>query len=175
MFHNFSLWKNLIRNKQWGAVASKSMIGLGLHGITKFPLMASMFMIAELFTDEEMDYLMYQGAEELDDLTNTPIGSILHRGMGSAVGLDTRDMLGEDSPLITDMYANSWGKTWHDKLIEIGLGAPYGFVKDVAVGSGALVDWTFDQLSDQTYYSEIEEKKIRQKMKKLFLYLLRMY
>lgn len=171
-FYNYGMWRSLIQNKQYSALWAKAAIGLGMHGITKFPLFASLFLLADLFTEDDTDHLMWQAADWLND--KVPMaGSIAHEGLGSIVGFDLRNTFGESTPLITDLYAESWADTWDGKLVEITLGAPAGFSKDVINGlqaSGeAIIDSIFDRGISLDEDKERRAGKILKGMSPIFL------
>ena len=166
-YYNYGLYHNLIKGKQWGAVASKSMVGLGMHGIAKFPLMAGLFAIAELFTDDDIDYTVMRLADELDAKTQTPLGTLLRGGVGAPFGVDMREMMGESSPLITDVIANTWSPSWEGKLLEVTLGAPLGFSKNMIGGTQDMIEVLKDGIMNDANYTNKERRAHLDKVTKV--------
>lgn len=158
-FYNTSMYYDMIKGRQWGALGTKMMVGTGMHGITKFPLIASLFMLAELFTDEDMDYTVLRAAYEMDDKLPIPLGKFLRGGFGGFAGIDTRDMLSETTPLITDIVANSWAPTWESKLLEVTLGAPLGFTKDAVDAAQGIKDIIGSKITGNTMYTKAERDR----------------
>lgn len=167
-FYNYSLYHNLIKEKAWGALASKAMVGMGLHGIKSFPLMASLFMIAGLFTDEDLDYQALKLAEDIDEIVPVPLGKFLDKGIASALGtgIDFSNTFAEDSPLLTDLIANTYSKTWEGKLLELSLGAPLGFSRNMVTGMTEFYETLTDNILGDQFLTEKQKKhKIEQLVK----------
>ena len=159
-FYNYGLWRDMIKNKQGMALFSKFTTGMLMHGVTSFPLMASMMMLADLFDDDTTDYKVWQLADAIDEKL-PGVGKVLNRGLGTLIGWDLSQTFGEDTPLATDLYANSWADTWHGKLVEIGLGAPFGFAQTQIAGSKAIKEQLWSDLVTHTYSTDSEKKRAR--------------
>ncbi len=166
-FYNWGMWQSLVKNRQWSAFTTKAMVGFGLHGLTKFPLIATMIGIADLFSDEDMDYKMWKASDALDEILPMKMGSVFHRGMGAWANLDLRQTFGEDTPLLTDLYADAWSKTWDAKVQEIGLGAPYGFIKDMATASVGFKEIVFDAIDGNNISTDAEKAKAKKMLLKM--------
>jgi len=161
-FYNYGMWRNMIHNKQFAPLAAKFMVGAGMHGLTKFPLFASMLYIADLFTDDDLDYEMWEASDWLDE--NIPgefAGGLLHRGIGSFFNVDLRETFGEDTPLISDLWAESWAKSWESKVLDITLGAPLGFSKDYISGLSTSVDQIWRSIDENTFSTDKEKKRAK--------------
>jgi hypothetical protein len=140
-FNNFGQYADLIKNKQYSSLYAKAAISMGLHGLVGYPLIQSIFMLADAFIDEPMDYQMFKLADELDEvLPGDNGGKVLTRGLTTLVGSDMSRMFSEDTPLITDVYGAAWGDSWMDKATNIVIGAPGAFTSDMINGSIDLVD-----------------------------------
>lgn len=159
-FYNYGLWRDMIRGKQGAALFSKLTTGVLLGGVKTLPLMASVMMLADLFNDDTTDYKLWQLADAIDEKL-PGVGKVLNTGLGSLLGWDLSRTLGEDTPLATDLYANSWADTWHGKLVEIGLGAPFGFAQTQIAGSAQLKNEIWDMITNNTYHTQEEEKRAR--------------
>lgn len=155
-FYNFGLWTELIRNRQWGALGVKSAIGLGMHGVKGFPMIAGLTMLAQMWADEDIDKTAIEMSDYLDQLTGTPIGSVLHKGLGTAAGLDLSNTFDESAPIITDMYARTWSKNWQGKLLELSLGAPITYSAEYANNMSELFNRMKDQVTGDKFYTEEE-------------------
>lgn len=171
-FYNYGMWTSMLRNKQFAGLATKMMVGLGFHGIKAFPLMASLMYVAQMFTEDDVNYEMWKLADMLDK--EVPMaGSIVHRGIHSVMGLDMSDTFGESVPLIPELWAESWSKSWEGKLLEIGLGAPFGFSKDMIAGTSEFVDDVWKQVLDKSAITNEDERKratrIKEKMLPVFI------
>ena len=130
-FYNFGQWQEMIRNKQFSAIWTKAIVGLGLHGLKGMPLMATFMALGDFFTDENMDYELYKLSDELDEAFGFNLGSATLRGVPNFIGMDTSDMFAEITPLATDVFGAAWGDTWEERLNNIIEGAAVGFAKDV--------------------------------------------
>lgn len=166
-FYNYGLYEQLIRQRQWGALSSKMMVGLGMHGITAFPLMASMFAVAQLFSDEDIDYTMLKTADYLDEKMPFNIGTALKNGVGGWLGLDMRNTFDESTPIITDLISNTWAKSWEGKVIELSLGAPFGFTKDAVAGAAELKDSFIKMINSDEFITEAERESSLRRVRKL--------
>lgn len=158
-FYNYGLWRSMIHNKQYGALASKAIVGAGMHGVTKFPLFVSLFALADLFTDEEMDYTLLNASNGLDNML-PGLGTTLHKGLAGNLGLDFRETFGEDTPLVTDLFAEAWAQSWNGKVVETIGGAPYGFITDQVGGVNAAREMIWDWATGNDLVSE-QEKDIQ--------------
>jgi hypothetical protein len=136
------------------------MIGLGMHGITKFPMFAGLLFLADLFSEDDLDYQLWKAADELDEL-GIPVGSIMHRGLGSLIDVDLRNTLGESTNLVTDRLAESWGTDWEKRVIGLAMGAPYATIKDMLVATGDITAQLYNIIEDDTFTSVEERKKAR--------------
>ncbi len=168
-FYNYSLYHNLIKEKAWGALGSKIMVGMGMHGIKSFPLMAGLFMIAGLFTDDDIDYQALKLANEIDELVPVPLGKFLDKGLASALGtgIDFSNTFAEDSPLLTDLIANSYSKTWEGKLLELSIGAPLGFSRNVTMGITELYDTVKENIINDQFLTAKQKQERLNKIAKL--------
>jgi hypothetical protein len=166
-FYNYGMWRSMIHNKQNAALWTKASVGLGMHGITKFPLFASVFLLADLFTDDDIDNIQWEAADWLNENVAKGSGDILHRGLGGLIGLDLRQTFGEDTPLVTDLYAESWADTWDGKLMEITLGAPFGFSKDIVNGIRAGNDLLLGTIFNNKLMDGDDADRMLSRMSKL--------
>jgi hypothetical protein len=103
---------------------------------------------------------MWQIADNIDEIV-PEAGGILHRGVGSVFGIDFRDTFGETTPLAPDLYANAWSDTWQGKLVELSLGAPFGFTQDAVKGVSAFKDWAWDTITNNTTSTEKDFAKAK--------------
>jgi hypothetical protein len=165
-FYNYGMYRTLFAKRQYDALASKIIIGAGMHGIAAFPFMATMMAVGNLFTDDDIDYEMWKLSDELDKIVPFA-GGILHRGVGSVVGADLRQMYGEDTPLASDLWAEAWSKSWESKLLEIGLGAPLGFTKTTINALSVAKDELWKSVSDSAITTEADQRKADKIMRTL--------
>ena len=156
--HNLGLYEKLFRDKQWGALGIKLAVGAGLHGITKFPLMATAFAIANLFTEDEADYEVLQAIQSLDDIIGGKVGSILARGTGTLAGVNMSDLFAEHTILPGDIWASTRAYSAEGKVAESMFGAPYGFAKDVLDEASALKTHLVDMTLMDKSLTEAERK-----------------
>ena len=167
-FYNYGLWRSMIHNKQHAALASKVITATGTAGITRVaPLLASLTMLTDMFTDEDIQWQMWNVSKQLDDEVGGKIGTILHRGLPGLIGLDLRETFAQDSPLITDLWANSWANSWHGKMIDIALGAPFGFSKDLTKGGLDMTDYIYRRVVTDDFYTNEEKDVLKRSLKKL--------
>ncbi len=130
--HNTGLYYEFIRNKNYAAISTKALIGLGLHGLPGFAFVPTLFAVMNLFTEDDVEHEALRALADLDDkLGGLPIGTILGRGVHPILGMEARQLYGEESVFPTDIYAKIRGKKpVTDKLTEVMLGAPWGLTQD---------------------------------------------
>lgn len=157
-FYNYGQWHTLLKDKNYSALYTKGLVSLGMAGIKGLPLFASAMMIANLFTDEDMDYKTLRMATELDKIIPQPISNLIEGGMGRWLGADTERMFGGDTPLITDLIANTWEKTWYGKLAEITLGAPLGFSKSEVQAANEMKNAMIREITGDTFMSKKDQE-----------------
>jgi hypothetical protein len=168
-FYNYGQWAEMIKNKHYSALYAKVAVGTGLHGVAAFPLLSGMFALADMFTDDDtsMDYEMYKLADSIDEAAGFDVGKVLHKGLGSLAGADLSQMFGEDTPILSDVYARSFGSTWEEKVDNVMQGASVGFIRDMAENSVKLVDTVIDQVTRDIPATPEENEKAIRLMKKL--------
>lgn len=159
-FYNYGLWRDMIKNKQGAALFSKVTTGMLMHGVRAFPLAATAMMLADLFNDDTTDYKLWQLQDAIDKQL-PGVGKVLNTGLGNLLGWDLSRTFGEDTPLATDLYASSWADTWHGKLVEIGLGAPFGFAQTQIAGGTQIKNEIWDMITANTYHTKDELKRAR--------------
>lgn len=169
--HNLALYEYLMRNKLWGALGTKLMAGVAFHGITKFPLMATMWAIANIFSDDDVEYESLRLLEDLDKYV-PKLGTLLARGGGGLAGLSMENLFDERSILPTDTWDNLKAKSWEGKLAESMFGAPYGLGKDAVTSADAIFN-TLKHIisSDRQMTDEEKERTIRNLAKGTPLYM----
>ena len=163
--HNLAQYEYLMRNKQWTALGVKTAVGLGLHGATKFPLVAGMFAIANLFTDDDTEY---DFMAELDKLNGVipGLGSTLSRGAFANVGLDASGLFDERSIFPTDLYSGIRSYSAEGAVAEALIGAPYGFAQDVLTGSKSMYDVFANELGNEPM-TDVEKQQVKKGLAKL--------
>ncbi len=166
-FYNFGQWQEMIRNKQFSAIWTKAVVGMGLHGLIGMPLAVSLMGLADLFTDEDMDYEMYKLSDELDKLLGGDAGKVLTRGVGNFLGVDASDMFAEITPLATDVLASAWGDTWEERVTNIVEGAAVGFAKDVINEANNFRLLGLDMIKGNTISTDEEVERGTRILKKL--------
>ena len=168
-FYNYGQWADMIKNKHYSALYAKMGIGVGLHGVAAFPLMTGLFALADMFTDDDtsMDYEMYKLADAIDEAAGFDIGKVIHKGVGQLAGIDLSSMMGEDTPILSDVYARSFGSSWDDKVNNVMQGASVGFIRDMVQNSVQLVDTFVDRVTRDTMSTPEDNEKAIRLMKKL--------
>jgi len=169
--HNLALYEKLMRNHQWGALGVKLLVGLGLHGATKFPLMAGMFMLADLFTENDTEH---EALQMLDDLNGIVpgLGSITSRGVFSLADLDVSRLFDERTIFPTDLVSNLKSYSTEGKLAEAMISAPYGFVKDIVDGSQGLYEGLKTAVLNEAT-TDVERRQIKKNLVKVLPLFLR--
>lgn len=156
---NLGQYDRLFRNRQWGALGVKVAIGAGMSGATKaLPFAATVFALANLFSDNDTEYEAIKLLDELDDKIGGRFGSILGRGVLSQFGINMQNMFDQRSTYITDVFAQTRSQSAEGKLMEAMLGAPYGLAKDFIDASYATTRLT-KELIKNDYTLDKDEKR----------------
>lgn len=165
--HNLGIYEYLMRNRKYGALASKILFGAGIHGITKFPFMATMFAVANLFTDNDMEHELLAQLDELDSKVGGQFGKVLGKGLFSQVGIDMSNLMGESSAFATDLVAEARPKSAMGKLAVAGLGAPAGFANDLIDVSDGIVHSLHKNIENEPWAYE-DKERVRKQLAKFF-------
>jgi len=155
--HNLGLWRMLIRNKNYGPLFTKFAVGVGLHGIRKFPFYSTLFLLAGLFfddDDQELDYEAQKLENEINDKVGGRLGSLLNRGIGTYANVDISDLMGEQAPIPTEsakyskVYGNDFS-AWSARIVEGAFGAPYGTADDFFKATGGSYKLLEEKIKDE--------------------------
>ena len=167
MFNNVSMYEYFIRNKAWGALATKMAIGTGLHGITKFPLIASMFAFANLLSEDEVDYQFLRVMDEVDDaLGGTGVfKNIITKGAFAEFGIDASNLFSEESYF--DAIDNMRSTSVEGKIAEYMLGAPLGYAKDIIASADATYKLLGEQVSEDAMLNQEEKKRANKNLARI--------
>ena len=157
--HNVALYETMMRNRLWNGLAMKGILGFGLHGIIKFPLIGTVFAIGNMFLDNDPNYEVLKTLDYLDDTNGIKWGSIMGRGIGAQFGIDASNLLNEPAVLPTDIYSETRGYTVEGKLANVMLGAPYGIVKDELAGAEAMYGFLKNKVLQDGLMTEREKKR----------------
>lgn len=156
---NLGQYDRLFRNRQWGAFGTKLMVGIGMHGITKFPLAATLFAIANLFSDDDSEYEVLKALDELDSKIGGSFGHILGKGALSLSGISMENLFDERSSFAVDVFSETRSKSAEGKLMEAMLGAPYGLAKDFLDASTGTYKLLKDQIGNDVSMDNSEKKR----------------
>lgn len=164
--HNLGIYDNFIRNKKWSALVTKMLIGLGLHGIFRFPFLATVLALANIFTDDDAEYELLSG---LDNLDSMGVGRMIGRGAFShpSIGIDLRGLLNEMAVYPTDILAETRAHSFEGKLAEAMFGAPYGFAKNTIDGVKHLPKWLMSQVEKDPIMTNDEKRMVNKNVSKL--------
>jgi len=146
--HNLGLYEKLFREKSWKALGVKATVGAGLHGLTKFPLMATIFALADIFTEDDTEVETNNLIGMLDETIGGKLGTILSRGIPGAFGFNIQNLFDERSILASDIYAETRARSAEGKLAEIMFGAPYGFGKDAVTAADTFKNLILDSIEN---------------------------
>ena len=146
---NLGQYDRLMRNRQWGAIGAKMLVGTASHGLFAFPLMSSFFALANLLSDDDVEY---EGLKALDEMN---LG-IAGRGVSAFTPIDVRAMLDERTAFLGDAFSETRSKSAEGKLLEAMLGAPYGVPKDMIDGGIALHKLVAEKISDDAMLTNNE-------------------
>ena len=130
MLGNLGQMDRLARNRQWGALGTKMTVALGLGGIRGLPFAATMFALADLFSEDDTEHELYKLLDELNQENGVRFGDMLNKGLFAQAGIDMSRMLGQGTSYATDLWAETRAKSAGGRIAEIMLGAPYGLTKD---------------------------------------------
>lgn len=159
-------------NRSKTAFLIKALIGTGLHGVKKFPLIAGLYGIASLllnlFDDdkEELDYKVLELENKLNEEVGGKIGSVLNRGIGTYFAVDLSGLMQEGSAVATDVIApkiadiKSIPQALYEApriVTEAVMGRPYTFSTDIIAGAWGLTQLAKGGLTDK------EEQRARTK------------
>jgi len=175
-FSNYSQWRVLMSDpfaKQ--ALMVKTISSLGMSGIKGMPLAVTVFALGGLFSslwrkddgkDKDLEYSTWALAKYVDEkMGNIPLGSSVMYGAGASAGLDFSQMLGNSTPLITDLLASAWSNSWDSKMTEITFGSPVKFTKDMINGIGAVGERTWSKyVSGEEFLSESAQNQYNQRV-----------
>lgn len=157
---NLGQYDRLMRNRQWGALGTKMAVGVGLHGITKMPLMATFYALYNLLSDDDLEYEQIKALDEVN-------AGLLGRGVSSVLPINLQNMFDERTAFISDAYAETRSKSAEGKLLEAMLGAPYGVPKDVLEGSKAIYDIVKNNIDDDATMTEDERLRAKKNWSKV--------
>ncbi|WP_337872911.1 hypothetical protein [Ignavibacterium sp.] len=158
---NLGQYDRLIRRKQWGALGVKTMVGLGLHGAFNFPLLATLFALTNLFTEDDMEY---EALRALDELNMEGVGRGL---LTSVTGINFTNLFDERTAYATDVYSEMISKSVENRLLQTMLGAPYAVTHDIIKGSKAVYDYLRNMVDSDSSITEKERKMIYNNMAKM--------
>lgn len=146
--HNLGLYEKLFREKSWKALGIKVTVGAGLHGLTKFPFMASIFLLADMFTENDTEYEVNNLIGLLDEEIGGKVGTILSKGIPASFGVNITSLFGEQSIFVGDILGESRARSVEGKIAEIMLGAPYGYGKDAIKAALTIKNVILDSIEN---------------------------
>lgn len=157
---NLGQYDRLMRNRSWGALGTKMAVGVGLHGITKFPLMATFYGLYNLLSDDDLEYEQLKALDEVN-------AGILGRGISDILPISLQNMFDERTAFVSDAYAETRSKSAEGKLLEAMLGAPYGVPKDMIEGSMAIHKLVMNGIDDDAVLTEDERIRAKKNWSKV--------
>lgn len=164
----------LLWNKSKVAFFIKAMVGLGVHGIKKFPLFAGLLGIASFvmaLLNEDTDKELQEIENKLNKEIGGQLGSVLNRGVGTYFGADISGLMQEGSALPSDVLGQqvqnmkSLEQLIYSSprmILESAVGRPYSFAEDLVSSSVATVGLLSKDLSDKE--RRTKEKRILQSL-----------
>lgn len=157
---NLGQYDRLMRNRSWGALGTKMAVGVGLHGITKFPLMATFYGLYNLLSDDDLEYEQLKALDEVN-------AGILGKGISDILPISLQNMFDERTAFVSDAYAETRSKSAEGKLLEAMLGAPYGVPKDMIEGSMAIHKLVMNGIDDDAVLTEDERIRAKKNWSKV--------
>lgn len=157
---NTGLYRYLWNRSKVGFLI-KALVGLGAHGIRKFPIIAGLYGIASFLLglmDEEPDKELQEIENKLNETVGGKLGSVLNRGVGTYFGTDLSGLMQEGSALPSDVLGEkiSRAKSMQDliyqspsTIMESVVGRPFSFVKDLASSAVAATELMTQDLTDK--------------------------
>ena len=164
---NLGQYDRLFRGKAAGSAGLKAIIGVGMHGVTRLPLAATIFALANLFTDDDSEYETLKFLDELDDTIGYKAGSILAKGIPSLSGINFQNLFDERTSFATDVFAETRSSSVEGKLAEAMFGAPYGLIKDIVASGDAAVKLVSSRIADDPLLDEEEKKRAVRNLNKI--------
>ncbi|MHB9148268.1 MAG: hypothetical protein ACYC2U_07865, partial [Candidatus Amoebophilus sp.] len=163
---NLGQYDRLFRGQHWGALGTKLLVGTGMHGITKFPMLATLFAITNLFTDKDTEYEALKLLDELDNKVGGKFGSIIAKGVPELSGINMQNLFDERSTFATDVYSETRSKSVEGKIAEAMFGAPYGLAKDAVDASVSTVKLLGNLISGDMTLDQDEKDRAKKNLMK---------
>ncbi len=157
---NLGQYDRLMRSRNWGALGAKMAVGIGIHGITKFPLMASFYALYNLLADDDLEYEEIKALDEIN-------AGLIGRGVSSILPINIQNMFDERTAFVSDAFAETRSKSAEGKLLEVMLGAPYGVPKDVIEGASAMHKLVMDKIDDDVMLTDDERLRAKKNWNKI--------